>query len=64
MEKVRVTQTKSGSSRQSYQKATLRRLGLKRIRDSVEVETKPEILGMIRKVSHLVSVETLKGSKS
>jgi large subunit ribosomal protein L30 len=36
---------------------TVRRLGLHRIDDSVVKDDRPEIRGMIAKVSHLVEVE-------
>jgi large subunit ribosomal protein L30 len=39
------------------QKATVRALGLKRINHSVLKEDRPEIRGMIAKVSHLIEVE-------
>jgi len=55
--KLKVKQVKSGIGRTEKQKKTLRALGLKRIRDIVEHEDKPEIRGMIQKVSHLVEVE-------
>jgi large subunit ribosomal protein L30 len=35
----------------------VRALGLHRIRDSVVKDDRPEIRGMVRKVSHLVRVE-------
>lgn len=60
MAKLKITQVRSAVSRKKDQGATLRALGLKRIRDSVEHEDRPEILGMIRKVSHLVEVEEVK----
>lgn len=60
MAKLKITQVKSAVSRQKDQGRTLKALGLKRIRDSVEHEDRPEILGMIRKVSHLVEVEEVK----
>lgn len=41
------------------QKGTLRALGLRRLNQVVEKESVPEIIGMVRKVSHLVEVETL-----
>jgi large subunit ribosomal protein L30 len=34
-------------------------LGLKKMNASVEVEATPQILGMVRKVNHLVAVEEL-----
>lgn len=55
--KLKVKQVRSGIGRTEKQKKTLRALGLKRIRDIVEHEDKPEIRGMIQKVSHLVEVE-------
>lgn len=64
MQRVRITQIRSASSRKKDQGATLRSLGLKRIRDSVELQARPEIIGMVRKVSHLVVVEKVKGTKS
>lgn len=63
MEKLKVTQVRSSASKQKDQGATLRALGLRRIRDQVEVDSTPATLGMIRKVAHLVRVETVKGSK-
>jgi large subunit ribosomal protein L30 len=36
---------------------TLQALGLKKLNNPVEHEATPQILGMVRKVSHLVKVE-------
>jgi large subunit ribosomal protein L30 len=55
--KLRVTQRRSVIDRPQGQKDTVRRLGLKRINDSVVKEDRPEIRGMIAKVRHLVDVE-------
>jgi len=55
--KLRITQTRSVIDRPQDQKATVRALGLHRIRDSVVKDDRPEIRGMVRKVSHLVSLE-------
>ena len=60
MAKLRITQIRSAVSRVADQGRTLKALGLHRIRDSVEHEDRPEILGMIRKVAHLVKTETVK----
>ena len=57
MPRVKVTQVKSGIGRPKDQKATVRALGLHRLNDSVVVEDRPEIRGMIRKVIHLLKVE-------
>lgn len=62
MARIKVTQIKSAVSRKKDQGKTLKALGLRRIRDSVEHEDRPEILGMIRKVEHLVEVERSKES--
>jgi large subunit ribosomal protein L30 len=61
MADVRVTQVRSAASRKADQGRTLRALGLTRIRSSVVHEDRPEILGMINKVSHLVEVEPANG---
>jgi large subunit ribosomal protein L30 len=59
MKKIRVTQIKSVIDRPERQKRTVEALGLKKMNASVEVEATPQILGMVRKVSHLVKVEEL-----
>lgn len=57
MTKLKITQTKSGIGYQDKQKQTLRSLGLKRMRDVVIKEDRPEIRGMVAAVPHLVTVE-------
>ena len=57
MSRLKVTQTRSRIGRPRPQRATVRSLGLKRIGDVVIKEDRPEIRGMIFKVSHLVEVE-------
>ena len=57
MARLVVTQTRSAAGTKPKQRATLRALGLKRIAQSVEHEDRPEIRGMIVRVSHLVRVE-------
>jgi large subunit ribosomal protein L30 len=59
MKKLRITQIKSGIDRSVRQKLTLQALGLKKINGSKEVEGTPQILGMIKKVEHLIKVEEL-----
>ena len=58
MAKVKITQVKSKIRRPGNQKLTLEALGIKKMGQTVEHEDTPNILGMIRKVNHLVSVET------
>jgi large subunit ribosomal protein L30 len=52
--RLRITQTRSVIGRTQDQRATVRSLGLKRIRHTVEQPDRPEIRGMLRKVPHLV----------
>ena len=59
MAKIKITQIKSVIDRSERQKRTIEALGLKRINHSVEVEANAAIIGMVRKVNHLVAVETL-----
>ncbi len=60
MAKIKVTKVKSAINRTKRQKLTLLALGLKKIGQTVEHEDTPNILGMVRKVNHLVSVEETK----
>ena len=53
---IRVQQVKSVIGYNRRQRATVRGLGLRRIRHIVEVEDTPATRGMIDKVSHLVQV--------
>ncbi len=54
--KIRVQQIKSVIGYNERQRATVKGLGLRRIRHVVEVEDTPAVRGMINKVSHLVVV--------
>jgi large subunit ribosomal protein L30 len=54
--RIRVQQIKSVIGYDQRQRATVRGLGLRRIRHIVEVEDTPATRGMINKVSHLVQV--------
>ena len=56
MSKIIITQTGSQIKCPARQKATLKALGLGRIGKSTTVEGTPQVLGMVRKVEHLVSV--------
>ena len=60
MGKIKVTQVKSAIKRTQNQKRTLEALGLKGLGQVVEHENTPNILGMVNKVNHLVSVEETK----
>ncbi len=56
---LKLTQIKSTIGCPADQKATVKALGLKRIRHSVEQVDTPAVRGMIFKVQHLVEVEKL-----
>lgn len=56
MATIKVKQIKSRIGSPINQKRTLDSLGLKKMNHVVEVEDTPSILGMIRKVRHLVQV--------
>jgi len=62
--RLRVTQVRSVIHRPKDQKATVRRLGLHRLGETVVKDDRPEIRGMIAKVRHLVKVEEVPGSRS
>lgn len=57
MRRIRVTYRKSAIGYARDQKATIAALGLRRLQQTAEHGTTPEILGMIQKVRHLVSVD-------
>jgi large subunit ribosomal protein L30 len=59
--RLRITQLRSVIDRPKDQKATVRALGLHRIRHSVVKDDRPEIRGMVNKVRHLVKVEEVEG---
>jgi len=57
MAKLKIKQVKSKIGSTKRQKQTLEALGIKKLNGVVEHEATPQILGMIRKVNHLVVVE-------
>ena len=59
MAKIKITQVRSKIGSSERQKKTLEALGLRKISNSVEVEATPQILGMVKKLSHLLKVEKL-----
>ncbi|MFO7190028.1 MAG: 50S ribosomal protein L30 [Pseudomonadota bacterium] len=54
---LKVTLVKSTNGQTKRHQATVRGLGLRRIRDTVQVADTPEIRGMIRTSQHLLKVE-------
>jgi large subunit ribosomal protein L30 len=59
MKKIRITQIRSKIGAPERQKRTLEALGLKKIRHTIEKEATPQVLGMCKKVEHLISVEEI-----
>jgi large subunit ribosomal protein L30 len=60
MKKIKITLVKSPIDRPERQKLTLKALGLGKLNSFKEVEASAQILGMVRKVNHLVTVEDAK----
>ena len=54
--KIKVTQIRSGIGRPETQRATLKGLGLGKPHSTSVLEDTPSIRGMIRKVSHLITI--------
>lgn len=59
MGKLKLTQVKSQINRTQVQKRTLEALGLTKIGKVVEHDASPAILGMVKKVEHLISFEEI-----
>jgi large subunit ribosomal protein L30 len=59
MKKIKITLVKSPIDRPERQKLTLKALGLGKLNSTKEVEATPQVLGMVRTVNHLVSVENV-----
>lgn len=60
MAQVKVTLTRSLIGYLKDQRATVRALGLTKIRSSVVKEDTPTLRGMLHKVAHMVKVEEVK----
>ena len=60
MAKLRITQLRSSIGTKPAQRATLKALGLRKIRHEVEQEDNAVTRGMIKRVVHLVKVEEAK----
>ena len=58
--KIRIKLTRSVIGALPKQRATVRSLGLRKIGSVSEQEANPAVLGMVKVVSHLVSVEEIK----
>ena len=56
MATIKIKQVKSGIDRPERQKRTLQALGFRKLNQTIEKEATPQVLGMINKVAHLVTV--------
>jgi large subunit ribosomal protein L30 len=54
--KLKVTLVKGTNACRKEHRATVRGLGLKRIRHTVELDDTPAVRGMVNKVSYLVQI--------
>ena len=61
MAKIKIKQVRSSIDRSERQKRTLVALGLRKMHATVEVEATPQILGMVKKVFHLVTIADVAG---
>ena len=60
MAKLKITQVKSSIGSTKRQKLTLAALGLKKLNTPIVHEATPQIVGMVNKMMHLISVEEVK----
>jgi large subunit ribosomal protein L30 len=56
MATIKIKQTKSAINRPLDQKRTVKALGFRKLNQILEKEATPQILGMVKKVAHLVEV--------
>ena len=61
-QKIRIRLIRSTIRALPKQRATVRALGLRKIGSVSEQEASPAVLGMIRVISHMVSVEEMAGT--
>ena len=59
MAKIKIKYIKSKIGSTERQKRTLQALGLRKLNSTRELEATPQIMGMVKKVSHLITVEEL-----
>jgi large subunit ribosomal protein L30 len=56
METIKIKQVRSTIKSPADQKATIKALGFRKLNQIIEKEATPQILGMVRKVNHLLKV--------
>ena len=60
MAKLKITQVKSSIGSTKRQKLILEALGLKKLHNPIVHDDTPQIVGMVNKMRHLISVEEVK----
>lgn len=56
MATIKIKQVRSAIKRPADQKATIKALGFRKLNQVIEKEATPQILGMIKKVAHMIQV--------
>ncbi len=56
MATIKIKQVRSAIKRPAVQKATIKALGFRKLNQVVEHEATPQILGMVKKIQHLIEV--------
>lgn len=56
MATIKIKQVKSGIGQTVRQKRTLQALGFIKMNQTIEKEATPQIMGMVNKVAHLITV--------
>lgn len=56
MATIKIKQVRSAIKRPAVQKATIKALGFRKLNQTIEKEGTPQVLGMIKKVQHLLEV--------
>ncbi len=53
---IKIKQVKSAIKKPADQKATIKALGFRKLNQTLEKEATPQILGMVKKVQHLIQI--------
>jgi large subunit ribosomal protein L30 len=56
MATIKIKQVRSAINRTARQKATIKALGFTKLNQTIEKEATPQIMGMVKKVQHLIEV--------
>lgn len=63
MAKIKITLTKSPIGYEASQRKTAESLGLRKLHSSVVQEDTPDILGKVRTIAHLLTVEQIRNEE-